>query len=117
LLDARLLKARESICSVGERMKFIVRRPTQLEHAQRRHRCNGDDLLVAYDTIQNCVTGWEGVLESDIEPQGASDAVPFDLQLFRAWIADRPDLWRPIWEHVLEALDGYQKRLEVLQGN
>lgn len=116
LLDSRLTKARESICKVGERLQFTVRRPTQLEHTERRHRFGGDDMLVAFDTIKNCVVGWN-LLESDIEHGGASDAVPFDPNLYRQWVADRTDIWLPIWEHVLEKLDEYQRRAGDLQGN
>lgn len=116
VLHAGVLKARESVCEVG-RFKFIVRRPTQMQQLLRGNRHKGNDLEVANESIENDVIGWEGVLESDLKQDGAAEAAPFDPALYRAWVGDRPDVALAIWEHITQALAGYQTRLGVLQGN
>lgn len=117
LLNSRLTKARESVCKVGERMKFTVRRPTQMEDSERRHRLKGDEMAIAFETIKFGVVGWDDVLEKDIERGGANDPVKFDAELWRNWVGDRPDLWLPLWEHVLAKLGEYAKTTEEQKGN
>jgi hypothetical protein len=117
LLTSRLTKARDSVCKVGERMQFTVRRPTQMEDSERRRRVHGDEMLLAFESIKACVIGWDGVLEKDIERNGANDPVKFDPELWRSWVADRPDLWLPIWEHVMKELAEYAVASEQQRGN
>lgn len=75
-------------------------------------------IMVSLQTVQTHVTGWDGVLESDLlGANGSNDKVAFDQLLFQAWIEDRPDLWVPMAEHIKNQVDEYAKRLEGLKGN
>lgn len=114
-IEASLLKARESVVEVG-RLKFTVRRPTQMQDTLRRGRHRGDQLAIALESVREDVIGWE-VKEVDIKRDGADVAVPFDRGVYEAFIADRPDLWLPIHEHILKATADHAKQVEALKGN
>lgn len=110
----QLLKARQHVITVG-RMKFTIIRPSELELIRWRNSLGGVD--IGLEMLQSKVCGWEGVLESDILPGGASDPMPFDYALWQQWIADRRDLWTPLAKAFKEATDAHEKLIEGLQGN
>lgn len=116
LLAPRLLKARESVCEVGG-FKLIIRRPTQMEYTLRRARHNGEEVAIALEAARDDVVGWVDMKESDIDPQGANEPIEFDPVVYKLWIADQSDLWLPIHEHVMNALNGSAERLKALRGN
>jgi hypothetical protein len=115
LLQSQLLKARESKVSIG-RMSFTIRRPTEMQLIRMR-RPDSSSIDINLKTIQTHVVGWEGVLESDIVNGGASDPVPFDVDLYSAWIEDRPEVWVPLIEAFGNAIASQDKRFEALRGN
>lgn len=113
-IQAQLLKARDSTCEIGH-VKFTVRRPTEMELV-RMQSVNGE-VEISIQKIKDCVTNWDGVRECDIIPNGASDLVPFDKELYRAWIEDQPKYWKPLIAHVAKVCDEYEKQLESIKGN
>lgn len=115
-IQAQLLKARESVCECGPRIKFTVTRPTEMALVRMRSGPDGS-VEINLKSIKDCVTGWEGVRESDIIPNGASDEVPFDKDLYRHWIEDKPDYWQPLIAHIGKVVDEYEKHLESIKGN
>lgn len=115
-LHAGLIKARESVCEVG-RFKFHVRRPTQMQQLLRRDRHKDNDLAVANESIREDVFGWEGVLESDIKRGESSDPVKFDVDLYRDWISDEPDVAIKIWEHLAEQIAQANTKKDAAKGN
>lgn len=115
LLQSQLLKARESKVSIG-RMSFTIRRPTEMQLIRMR-RPDSSSIDINLKTIQTHVVGWDGVLESDIVNGGANDPVPFDVDLYSAWIEDRPEVWVPLIEAFGNAIASQDKRFEALRGN
>jgi len=108
-ISARIRKARESQIEAGG-FTFTIRRPTDEEAVRRQ----GES---AFDFARDFVVGWKGVKESDLVNGGGSDEVPFDTTAWSEWLADRPDLWGPIGEAVLNAYMAHVKRREDAAGN
>ena len=79
--------------------KLRLRRPTDWEAQKLFNQDQADALEVA----TGFVIGWKGVKESDIVNAGGSDEVAFDEDLWSEVIADRPELWRPISQAIVEA--------------
>lgn len=105
-LIEKIRRARESTVSAGG-LKFTVRRPTDLEmlDIQRAGAVSQGDILARF------VTGWEGVKELDLVPGGVGVPVAFDAALFAEWIADRPDLWAPLTNAVVDSYKQHEARL------
>lgn len=103
ILIARLIKSRQSKLKIGE-YSFIVRRPTAYEAAQ----LFSDD-PTQFDIARDFVDGWDGVMDKHLVPSGGSDAAEFDRQLWGIWLSDRPELWEPIFNHVIESYKSYKE--------
>lgn len=105
-LVARLLDQRREWVEVGEvfglpaaarRVRIV--RPAESEMPKLR------GILLA-DLAAAHVDGWDGFIEADLlGPAGASDAIAFDLQLWRAWVADKADLVAVVGQAVIAAVD------------
>ena len=102
LID-KIRKARHVTVESGG-YAFTCRRPTDLE-AMHLGQAKAEDLL-------DYVVGWKGVKEIDLVPGGTSIEVPFDAALCREWLADRPDMWGPIAQAVIEAYNRHAAELE-----
>lgn len=100
----RLRKAREVRITCGA-FTFIAIRPTDLDMVAVM-ALGGDE------QIRRCldfVIGWDGVSENDIvDGGGATEPIPFTVDMWRAWSADRMEFWNPISE---ELFDAYNKHL------
>lgn len=113
---ATLLRARLFDIKVG-RFTFKFERPTPME-IRRMKWANGQIVQIDLEVLESKCRGWEGVLESDIlGANGASDPCPFSQPLWRAFIADRSDLWDPIGDEVAKKIEEHDKNLEALKGN
>lgn len=113
---ATLLKGRLFDVEVG-RFKFKFERPTPME-IRRMQWAQGRIVQVDLEVLESKCRGWEGVLESDIlGVNGASDPCDFSVPLWRAFIADRSDLWDPIGDAIAKRIEDHEKRLEALKGN
>lgn len=105
LID-QLRKARESRIEVGEWV-FTIRRPTDMEVIELQEQ-GGLNLRNALQFV----TGWN-LREIDLIPGGAPDPVPFDAELFREWVADRPEVWSPLAEGIGDAYRRHAARMEA----
>ncbi|HQK89327.1 MAG TPA: hypothetical protein PLU25_17020 [Acidobacteriota bacterium] len=104
---ARFQKSRESRVEAGGH-GFTIRRPTSLDVVRARSTGSvGIDFTLAY------VVGWDQVNESDLLPGGDPEPVAFDADLFRAWVAERPDLWGPLSTAVMEAYQRHEEATEA----
>lgn len=101
-LIEKLRRAREVKVSVGGKT-FTVRRPNDVD-AIAWQEAGGGFAMAA----ERFVVGWD-LCEVDIIPGGGPDPVPFDVELWAEFVADRHDLWRPL---AIAALDGYKKHEE-----
>jgi len=112
---ASLLKGRRKEVRVGERMIFTIVRPTEMDIIRARNAVG--EVEIGLKMLQDKVVGWDKVLESDILPGGANDPVAFDSILYAQWIADRPDLWPPLFAAFQEAIEARSKELGAVSGN
>lgn len=90
-LVEKLRRARERNVEAGGHV-FTVRRPTDLEAAG----------LGSHGDLLDYVVGWD-LRGADLLPDGGPEPAPFETEVFREWIADRPDLWGPLTDAVREA--------------
>jgi len=93
-LIAKLLRSRESSVVAAGRT-FTVRRPTDADAL-------GLSGSTAITLAQRFVVGWD-LQELDIIPGGGPDKVPFDAELWAAWMVDRPELWQPLSDAIVAA--------------
>ncbi len=107
----RIRKNRELKIETGG-LKLIARRPTDVE-AVRLHQ-EGASL---HDICRRFVIGWDGVTENDVAGGGGTDPVPFDSDLWAEYCADRPDIWAPVAERILEAYKLHAERHEAAAKN
>ncbi|MCP4102477.1 MAG: hypothetical protein GY750_13800, partial [Lentisphaerae bacterium] len=104
----KMRKAREISIAVGDYI-FLITRPTDIDAVSMSF----DDLKAGVVGVSSFVIGWEGVTELDLIPGGTADSVEFDADLFSEWIKDRPDLWQPLIDGVLDAYKSHRKRQEA----
>lgn len=98
-LIARMNAARERSVPLFDGHSVTVRRPTDL--ALLEYRADGG---ITADRMFRCAVGWAGFSEADLVPSGASDAVPFDLDVWLMWIADHPQYWEVVSNAVAEMI-------------
>lgn len=103
-------KFREAMVDLGDGKAVRFRRPL-LSGALAMHR------KPVLDAVVECVVDWQGFRESDVLPSGAEDAVPFDSDLFRDIVADRPDWLAKIDAAISDAIGAYAEDLKAALGN
>lgn len=105
---AKFQRGRESVVEAAE-FKFTIRRPPALDIA----RAGAEGVAMSIEFATRYVVGWDGVKESDLLPGGDPEPVAFDGAVFKAWIADRPDLWQPIANGVIAAYQRHEEATEA----
>lgn len=103
-LGDKIRKAREFSIEL-EGWKLKMRRPTDAEAAGILRTGKQDFLKVAADYV----IGWEDVTEAEIVASGGSDPIPFDRDAWAEIVADRPELWQPINDAVIERWSQHDK--------
>lgn len=110
---AQLTKAREFTVEVG-RMKFTLLRPREMDIL----RSQKDGLYtVGLAFVQDNCTGWDGVTYGDILGDGSTELAPFDSVVYRAWIADRPDVFDVMLDRIGQELKKTRERRDALAKN
>lgn len=117
ILLGQLLRAREVKVPVNDRITLTIVRPTPMELDVESDPSDVEGKRLSAHLIQTKVIAWEGVLENDVVPGGASDALPFDAALYRQWISDRKDLWPPLVEAFIKAIEAHKASVEAVKGN
>lgn len=110
-LADKIAKARRFVREI-EGWRLTLRRPTDAEAAQLFK-----DEISNMDVATRFVCDWEGVKEADLIPSGSSDAAPFDADTWREVLADRPELWGPVTEAVINAWTDHNAKREGRQKN
>ncbi len=100
-LIEKLLRARERRVQVG-RWNFTIRRPTDADALGLQER-------TPLEFVSRFVVGWD-LTELDVVPGGGADPVPFDAELWRAWVGDRPEVWEPLATAIV---DDYRRHVEA----
>lgn len=93
-LIEKMLKARESGVSVGEKT-YTILRPTDEDVVGLQGK-------PAIQAIKQFVVGWE-LTELDFYSGGSSEKVPFHSGLWANYIGDHPELWGPLGDAISEA--------------
>jgi hypothetical protein len=100
--------------AVGEKpaQEVCFRRPLEAE----LHRFTAG---VTVDHVCEYVEDWRGFTEADLlgPAIGASDSVPFDPELWAAWVRDHVAMVRKIAEAIAEQISAHLKRTEEAAKN
>ena len=107
-LVEKLKKAREFGVTVGGNT-FTVRRPTDADVIN----IPGANVL---DYVHRFVVGWD-LTEWQVIPGGGPELVPFDADLWAAWVDDRPDVWEPLGKALLDAYRVHAEEREADRKN
>jgi hypothetical protein len=99
-LIEKLIRARERVVAAGGH-SFTIRRPTDADALAMQERA-------PLDFVRKFVVGWD-LTELELIPGGAPEAVPFDPDLWAAWVGDHPELWEPL---ATQIVDDYRKHVE-----
>jgi hypothetical protein len=110
-LADKIRKAREFGQEV-EGWKLTLRRPTD-EEAATLFRDNLSPIEVA----RRFVVGWSGVAEQDLIKGGSDQPATFDADTWAAVIEDRPEMWGPISEAVVNAWTAHNDKREARAKN
>lgn len=115
-LAERMMRARQ-FQREFDGLKLTLIRPTEAD----MQRDLGDrDGFVTTDLLnlaKRYVVDWHGVTEADLVTSGSTDPVPFDSELWAAYIEDRLDLWGPIGTAVIDSFTQHRKRREDASKN
>lgn len=112
-LAKKILASREVEAPVGEWI-FIARRPDAMASTQW---IGLDAKALAEKILSECVVGWKNVLERDLLPGGSDLPVDFDSEDFVTWSRDRPEIWGPVTEAVIAAVQAWSDRVEAGRKN
>lgn len=105
------LRARRETWVQAGKFEFKLRRPTRLEIQKMPKEHLITDVIVAF------VCDWKNVTEDDLVGGGGSTVMPFDVEVWQDWIADRYDLWPPIIAALNKSLTEYSEQQEALAKN
>ena len=99
---ARLKRSRQHEVDAGG-YRFTLERPTQYEVASA-----GGLLRADLDFIVRHVVGWD-LKESDLLAGGDPEPAVFDADVCALWLADQPDLWRPLAQSLRDAFVAHEE--------
>ena len=99
ILIDKINKSREQTVIAGG-LSFIVRRPTDLDVLEMRGKTISKPERVL---LKEFVVNWDGVTELDLIPGGTPKPVAFDAEVFLVWVADRPEIYAVLLEHIINA--------------
>ena len=109
----RRLKAAREIQVEAGGYTFTARRPTDVEAVKLY-----SDSATYFEIAREFVVDWgPSFTEADLIKGGASDALPFERVLWAEWLADRPALWVPIKDAVIDNYREHVKRREAAAKN
>lgn len=97
-------KSRQSRVTAGK-YTFTVRRPTVQEYLG--YRTPDNKIFIPVEDLSKFVTDWSGVTGTDIASSADGSPVPFDADLFMAWVVDYPDIWTALINGVVQAFNSY----------
>lgn len=111
-LVGRILAARESWCDLGDGLRVRIRRPAEAELGRALRSLDATFVL-------GCVTGWEGFTEATFlgDAVGASDALPFDADTWRAGAEDRADWIKAVSAELVRVIESHMAATKERRGN
>ena len=109
ILIDKINKSREQTVVAGG-LSFIVRRPTDLDVLEMRGKTISKPERVL---LKEFVVDWMGVTELDLIPGGTPKPVAFDAEVFLVWVADRPEIYAVLLEHIINAYKLHEQQREA----
>ena len=111
---ARKRSSRRVEVTVGK-FVFVCRRPTEHDVIDMHTR---NALTDVFAFAVEFVIDWKGVTSADVFPDepGDATALEFDAELWREWVAERPDFWTPIAEACSNAYVAYRDKVQGAVG-
>lgn len=111
-LIARALEQRDTWVDLGGGQRVRVRRPPAAEMFAFGRASKADLFL-------RCVVGWEGFTEASVlgAAVGASDPIPFDVELWLVLALDRMEWIGAVSQTVVDAITGHLKQQEADRKN
>lgn len=105
LID-KLRSARQTQVSVSG-FEFTIRRPTDWEMVLAQSQKNED-------VLKRFVIDWN-LTELDIISGGMASPVEFDPALFFEWVADRPDIWEPLFSAIIDSYKAHDDKRQAAE--
>lgn len=109
ILVDKINKSREQTVIAGG-MSFIVRRPTDLDVLEMRGKTISKPERVL---LKEFVVDWVAFTEAMLIPGGTPKPVSFDAEVFLAWVADRPETYAVLLEHIISAYKLHEQNREA----
>ena len=112
----RMRKARETVFDIDE-YRFTIIRPTIKQMVN--HKVDGYSQL---DLAESYVINWQKsdgspILQTDILKGSTTDPAPFSRELWREWLADKPEWWSAIGKAVMDAYNNHSSHKEETAKN
>jgi hypothetical protein len=113
-LIARANEARSTWVALDERRKIRIIAINEGDIQDiSAHAGDGQKLREAL--LDRAVTGWEGFVESDIDPNGNSEPLKFDPLAFRYWYRCNSPFWPAIEKAAVEQSKAATERLASIK--
>jgi len=109
-LIARAREARSTWVALDERRKIRVIAINEGD-IQEISAYSGDGQKMREALLDRAVIGWEGFQESDIDPNGGSEPLPFSVLAFRYWYRCNAPFWPAIEGAAVEQSKAATERL------
>lgn len=119
ILIKKILAQREFWCDLGGGKRIKLRRPAEAEVISLLKRVDGKvvGITVELSEVRRFAVDWDGFTEADLIPSGASDAVPFDVDLFGVVIADQAAWCGKCSAAIIEQIVTHESATEAARGN
>ena len=102
----KLRKARESQVEVDGH-QYTIRRPTEAEQAE----LFGDRKITGIEIVRSFVVAWD-LNEIDLIPGGSPVPVQFSAELWSEYVNDKPELWQPLSQAIIDAITQHRKKVD-----
>jgi hypothetical protein len=110
-LVEKIRQSRRVEIPVGK-IKFFGRRPSVAEFYQMFV-----DRTQDVEVVKKFIDGWEGVRGNDLFDGAGTEIIPFDQDFFNEAIVDKPEIWKPIVEKLIEVTKAHIKADEDNEKN
>lgn len=104
-LAEKIRKAREQLVE-ADGHQFTIRRPTDAERAEWFSR----DGISPLELVRRSVVDWD-LTELDLIPGGSPTPADFSHEAFAEYVNDKPELWSPLRDAIMAAINN---RLDAL---
>lgn len=105
-LVEKLRKSRESLVEVDGH-QYTIRRPTEAEQAE----AFGERKITGIEIVRLFVVAWD-LNEIDVIPGGSPVPVEFNAELWSEYVNDKPELWTPLSQAIIDAIVQHREKVD-----